>query len=268
MWYAVTTENKAPTDEKLYSTSIPSATNAGTYYVWYKVIGDTNDYDSSPAVVTVTIATKQPENKQPEKNTPAKENEKKVDGSLQLNSRLRLYWKGSNVVFKWGKVSGADTYEIWMAYCGSKKLKKVATVSDMNKAVIKKLGGKKPDQKRKVRAHVTAYRNGTKLGRSLECHSAGPKNRHTNAKKIKTSKNTYKLKAGKATKLKAKTIKIKSSRPLLGKGHGARLRYASSDNHIATVSKGGKIRAVSIGKCNVWVYAKNGISRKVTVIVQ
>lgn len=87
----------------------------------------------------------------------------------------------------------------------------------MNKAVIKTLGGKKPDQKRKVRVHVTAYRNGTKIGRSLECHSAGPKNRHTNAKKIKTSKNTYKLKVGRATKLKAKTIKIKNCRPLLGK---------------------------------------------------
>ena len=51
--YAVTTENKAPTDESLYTTSIPTATNAGTYYVWYKVLGDTNHKDSAPAVVSV-----------------------------------------------------------------------------------------------------------------------------------------------------------------------------------------------------------------------
>ena len=30
MVYAVTTENKAPTDENLYTTSIPTATDAGT----------------------------------------------------------------------------------------------------------------------------------------------------------------------------------------------------------------------------------------------
>ena len=53
--YAVTTENKAPTDESLYTTSIPTATNAGTYYVWYKVLGDTNHKDSAPAVVSVTM---------------------------------------------------------------------------------------------------------------------------------------------------------------------------------------------------------------------
>ena len=35
MKYAVTTENVKPTDEKLYSTEIPTKTEVGTYYVWY-----------------------------------------------------------------------------------------------------------------------------------------------------------------------------------------------------------------------------------------
>ena len=35
MKYAVTTEDTAPTDESLYTTSITTATDAGTYYVWY-----------------------------------------------------------------------------------------------------------------------------------------------------------------------------------------------------------------------------------------
>lgn len=55
IYYAVTTENKAPTDEKLYTTSIPAKTEAGTYYVWYKVVGDENHSDTTPASVTVTI---------------------------------------------------------------------------------------------------------------------------------------------------------------------------------------------------------------------
>ncbi len=39
-----------------WSTSIPSKTDAGTYYVWYRVKGDLNHYDSEPRCVTVNIA--------------------------------------------------------------------------------------------------------------------------------------------------------------------------------------------------------------------
>ncbi len=60
MYYAVTTENTAPTDENLYTTSIPTAANAGTYYVWYKVVGDENHNDIEAACVTVTIAKADP----------------------------------------------------------------------------------------------------------------------------------------------------------------------------------------------------------------
>ncbi len=38
-----------------YTTSIPTATDAGTYYVWYKVIGDENHNDTEAACVEVTI---------------------------------------------------------------------------------------------------------------------------------------------------------------------------------------------------------------------
>ena len=38
-----------------YTTSIPTGTNAGTYYVWYRVKGDSNHNDVAAASVTVTI---------------------------------------------------------------------------------------------------------------------------------------------------------------------------------------------------------------------
>ena len=56
MYYAVTTENTAPTDDNLYTTSIPTATDAGTYNVWYKVNGDENHNDSKSGSVTIVIA--------------------------------------------------------------------------------------------------------------------------------------------------------------------------------------------------------------------
>ncbi len=57
MKIAVTTVDQEP-DAEAYTfdtTSIPTATNAGTYYVWYKVIGDANHTDATAASVTVTI---------------------------------------------------------------------------------------------------------------------------------------------------------------------------------------------------------------------
>ena len=57
MQYAVGVSDKsAPTTG--WSTSIPKATGAGTYYVWYKVVGDDNHSDTTPVSVTVTIGSK------------------------------------------------------------------------------------------------------------------------------------------------------------------------------------------------------------------
>ena len=52
MQYALGTATEAT---QSYTTSIPTATNAGTYYVWYKARGDANHSDSEPDSVTVTI---------------------------------------------------------------------------------------------------------------------------------------------------------------------------------------------------------------------
>ena len=55
MQYALGTKDAA-TEE--YTTSIPAATNAGTYYVWYKVVGDENHTDTEAACIPVTVAKK------------------------------------------------------------------------------------------------------------------------------------------------------------------------------------------------------------------
>ena len=53
MQYALGTETAAT---EPYTAFIPAATDAGTYYVWYKVIGDANHNDSAPAKVDAGIA--------------------------------------------------------------------------------------------------------------------------------------------------------------------------------------------------------------------
>ena len=56
MQYAFGTETVAT---QPYTTSIPTATDAGTYYVWYKAVGDENHSDSVPVCVPVVIESKE-----------------------------------------------------------------------------------------------------------------------------------------------------------------------------------------------------------------
>lgn len=55
MYYALTTTAAAP-DASAYSETIPTAASAGTYYVWYKAVGDVSHADTEPVSVMVTIS--------------------------------------------------------------------------------------------------------------------------------------------------------------------------------------------------------------------
>ncbi|MBR0316859.1 MAG: hypothetical protein IJQ99_08335 [Synergistaceae bacterium] len=57
MQYALGTDaTTAPTSG--YSTTIPTGTDAGKYYVWYKVVGDANHNNTEAKCITVTITAK------------------------------------------------------------------------------------------------------------------------------------------------------------------------------------------------------------------
>ncbi len=56
-YYAVTASNTAPA-ETAYTTSIPKATNADTYYVWYRIEGNSNWNSVAAKSVQVTIVPK------------------------------------------------------------------------------------------------------------------------------------------------------------------------------------------------------------------
>ena len=55
MYYELGTDAENAPSGMGADTSIPTATNAGTYYVWHKAVGDEDHFDSAPACVTVTI---------------------------------------------------------------------------------------------------------------------------------------------------------------------------------------------------------------------
>ncbi|MCR5789877.1 MAG: hypothetical protein K6G83_08310, partial [Lachnospiraceae bacterium] len=55
MYYALGENATTAPADNLYTTSIPKATNVGTYYVWYMVDGDDFHRDTTPESVTVDI---------------------------------------------------------------------------------------------------------------------------------------------------------------------------------------------------------------------
>ncbi len=55
MYYALGYDDVTAPANADFATSIPTGTNAGTYYIWYKVIGDTNHANTKPVAIKVVI---------------------------------------------------------------------------------------------------------------------------------------------------------------------------------------------------------------------
>ncbi len=50
--------------------------------------------------------------------------------------------------------------------------------------------------------------------------------------------------------------------------HAPKFRYATSQKGIAAVNRDGVIKAKNKGTCQIYVYAVNGVSKKITVNVE
>lgn len=190
---------------------------------------------------------------------------------LALDSKFSVT-AGSNITVKWGQVADADGYDIYLAYCGQDDIALVKSVkAPASSLVVKKLNGKKIDQKKYVKGYVVAYKlvGGKKvtLAKSVFVHVVGKKNtKATNAKQVKVSKSAYTLKVGGTANIKASTVKVNKKRKLLK--HTSEFRYVSYDNDVATVSHTGKITAKKAGTCKIRVFSINGVCAEITVTVK
>ena len=67
---------------------------------------------------------------------------------------------------------------------------------------------------------------------------------------------------------KAKVTLTNSKKKALSNKYAKTFRYASSNKNVATVSSKGKITAKNKGTCYIFVYARNGYTKKVKVTVK
>ena len=199
----------------------------------------------------------------------------KEEAQASMNEQVTVTQKGNKFTVKWKKSASADGYYVYAQYCGNKKSKTVKTIkkNTTTKTTITKIGGKKINQKKNFHVYVVPYKiiNGKKvtLGKSTVAHLVGSKNaKYSNVKKLTLNKSKYSVKVGKTAKIKAKVTLVNKNKKHIPKGHGAKLRYKSSDTSIATVSKNGKIKGIKKGTCIIYVYSINGLMKKAKVTIK
>ena len=247
MYYALgSNSTTAPADG--WSTEVPIATEAGTYYVWYKVVGDANHNDVDPVCVVVTIAA-------------ASTSDYTLLASLKTSGKKALK-------MGWTAVPGAEGYDVFFGMCNKGDCQLLASV---NGTSYKIKGLKKGFA---YKAYVRAWKNegGAKvyIGEpSPDVHAItnGKSNRYTNPKKISVKKKKLTVGVGKTKAIKAKLKKFSNSRNYLNHV-SAKVRYYSSDRTVATVSANGRVTGVGPDRCTVFAVAENGLRVGVKVTVK
>ncbi len=229
---------------------------AGTYYarVTFK------DYYKGTKDIPYSIT------KAPSPVTP------KVSGTLLalMNSKGK-----TELQLKWSKIKGASGYDIFFSRCNHAHenliCKRVKNIKGNKTFTWTKTGLLKgAAYKANVKAYILVNGKKKYVKQSPQVHAYTDEgnSKFTNAKRITINSSKISLKKGKVFKIKASISKAKNSQSLMTKGHVPTLRFMSLNNKIATVSKSGKVIARSKGKCAIWIYAHNGIYKKLEVTTQ
>ncbi|MCH5252049.1 MAG: InlB B-repeat-containing protein [Lachnospiraceae bacterium] len=229
---------------------------------------------SAPAKPTPSTSPKlTPSATPPAAIIPKKEQEK---NSITMMAGLKVSQTGKKISVKWGRVGEADGYQVYVQYCGKKFTSKPAKTvkgASVTKSTVTKINSKKLNLMKNYKVYIAAYKTVTGkkavLGKTLIGHIVGKNNKaYTNVKQVKLAKSKFTIKAGKSVRIKAKTVLVDKTKKQLTDAHAKELRYKSTDTSVVTVSASGKVTAKGKGTCIVYVYARNGYAKKVTVKVK
>ncbi len=181
-------------------------------------------------------------------------------------SHLRLTSKAAKTSQKlsYAKVAGADGYLIYGAQYG-KKLKKLADVDGTTRSyTVKKL-----KQGTYYTYQVKAYKliDGKKvtIAESSLIHSVTTSKTYGNPTKLIIKKSSLTLTVGKTKKVTYQVVLPENKKT---KDFAGSINFETTNPVIATISKSGTITAKAKGTCDVFVYAQNGVYKKIKLIVE
>ena len=214
-----------------------------------------------------------------EKNETLKPEEEKADSAdtdarvamdtsySKLRLRVPTSTRTTNVL-KWTKQTGADGYVIYGNLCNSKgktyKLVKQVTIKDNTTTswIDTKLASGTY-----YKYYIKAYKlvDGKKvwIAKSKVVHSTTTGGKYGNAKSVKVNKTSVSLAVGKTFSIKAE--QVLKDKPIAGHQN---IKYESGNSKVASVTSKGVIKAKKKGTCYIYVYAQNGMYKRIKVTVK
>lgn len=169
-----------------------------------------------------------------------------------------------SITLRWNQVLKADGYKIYGNRCGKKNHYKL--IKDLGKeknSYTQKKLKKGTYYKYVVAAYKIADGKKVTIAVSKTIHAATTGGRYGVAKAVKVNKSKVTLKKGKKFTIKAK--EIKKDKPI---NHHRKIAYESDKPEVAAVSKKGVIKAKKKGNCYIYVYAQNGVYKKIKLTVK
>ncbi len=208
------------------------------------------------------------------KEEEEKDDSSDTDGKVTMDTsysrlclRIPTSTKKTNVL-KWTKQTGADGYVIYGNHCntGKKKYKMVQRVVIKDGSTTTWID-KNLDGGTYYKYYIKAYKlvNGKKvwLAKSKVVHSTTTGGKYGNAKTVKVNKTDLSLTKGQTFTIKAEQV-IKD-KPI---DEHQNIKFESSNTKVASVSSKGVIKAKKKGTCYIYVYAQNGMYKRIKVTVK
>jgi hypothetical protein len=181
-------------------------------------------------------------------------------------SHLRLTAKAAKTSQKlsYAKVTGADGYLIYGAQCG-KKLKKLADVGGTVRSYAVKKLKKGTYYTYQVKAYKIIAGKKVTIAESSLIHSVTTSKTYGNPTKLIIKKSSITLAVGKTKKVTYQVVLPENKKM---KDSVSSTRFETTNKEIATISNSGKITAKAKGTCDIYVYAQNGIYKKIKLTVE
>lgn len=189
-----------------------------------------------------------------------------VSGSVFSKLCLKATGKSTSIKLSWKKIKGVNGYILYGSQCGS-KMKRIKTFKGASKTSYT---AKKLKKGKYYKYMVVAYKNvnGKKVvvASSKSVHAIATKGtKKGNPTAVKLSASKISVKVGKTKTIRASYTKPKGKKIQI---HIAKLRYESSNKKVVTVNSKGKIKGKKKGTAYIYVYAQNGVYKRVKVTVK
>ena len=265
MYYSLAKGDKAS-----WSTSLPTGTNVGTYTVYYYVAGDTNHVDigsKSKPIDSLDVKIIMQTTTSEDGLSGSSYNELRLMSQKQTNTSINLIWveqkDASGYMLYASKCGKANTPKLVKTFTSGDTVKynysglKKGTYYKMYIVAYKTVAGKKQILRSSKMIHISTTGGKYGMAKAVKINKIGGKALASQSN-IKTT-----VKVGKTAAIKA--VEVKKDKPIQ---HHLGLRFESTNKKVATVSKTGVIKGIKAGSCSVYVYAQNGVFKKIKVTVK